>query len=435
MPDSHGFTGTAISLAMLCISAFSCSSALAATSLQGYAAREARAPQVSLCDFEGVWTTTFGRLELEQEGARVSGRYTMGGEPATLEGTLEGCSLSFVYRETAASGSGRFELAPDGRSFSGAWKEDGQVEWSGWTGRRDGPLDFSGLWATSYGAMRLVEEGEHVRGTYEWAGGSNLAGTRNGQVLAFDYDQPDDERGRAEVTLAADGMSFEGTWEATTGLGGNWSGTRIVPQAGRTWLVILEAHWESGLAEHEYSYGDMLRAYFTRLPDVAVRHRFVHDVADVARFCRELVWLAEPVVLYISSHGTEDGISLGTQTASADDLISALEAVETLRLLHFGSCLVMNGDVPRRIHAARAERRRFPISGFTTAVDWGGSAIVDFTYLELVLARGMAPREALDWTRKTIAFAGNATEGPIPGTGLALLEPEDADAGVAQDPR
>ena len=35
-----------------------------------------------------------------------------------------------------------------------------------------------------------------------------------------------------------------------------------------------------------------------------------------------------------------------------------------------------------------------PVSGYTTSVDWSGSAILEFTYLDLILGKGLAPTEA-----------------------------------------
>jgi len=94
-----------------------------------------------------------------------------------------------------------------------------------------------------------------------------------------------------------------------------------------------------------------------------------------------------------------------------------------LDLLHFGSCLVMAGDVPRRIFEARGMASAFPISGFRREADWAGSAIVDFTYLELMLGRRMKPAAALEATRRMVSFATDATDAPVEGSDLVLFEP------------
>jgi len=274
--------------------------------------------------------------------------------------------------------------------------------------------------------MRLSADGPRIRGTYAYAGQSRLRGEVTEGELHFTYEQPDGEVGEGVFRLGVDGDSFDGSWTSRGGRGGPWRGTRVLPEAGRRWLVVLEANWEGGLHEAEYSYGEMLRSFFTREPKVAVRHRFVSDLADLRRWCAEVVYLAEPVVLYLSSHGTEEGISLGVEEAGAEELIAALADLPDLELLHFGSCSVMGGEIPTRITDAREGAARFPISGFTRPADWAGSAVVDFTFLELVLVRGLAPHRALEATREMVSFARESSEGPIAGSGLAIHAPRSA---------
>lgn len=287
------------------------------------------------------------------------------------------------------------------------------------------PAGFTGLWTTTYGAMRLNVIGDDVHGTYAWNGVAEITGKRDGdRAFSFSYSQPDGERGTGRFELAADGDSFAGTWKTASGGGGNWSGARNRPVPGRVWLIVLEENWESSLAAPEYSYGQMLRSFFTRVPHVEVRHRFVHSIADVRRWSSEAAYFAEPVVLYISSHGAPSGAIVGSDVVGAKELIDCTKHIDDLRLLHFGACEMMSGDIPQQIAAARAPgQARFPISGFTRPADWAGSAIVDFTYLELVLARGMPPAEAAEQTRKLIKFADEDAGTAIPGSGLKLYVP------------
>ncbi len=280
---------------------------------------------------------------------------------------------------------------------------------------------FTGLWSTTYGAMRLVADGSSVRGSYSWGGGALVEGVCEGRVLRATYTESDGTLGRAVFELSPDGESFRGRWraglerplEAGDRDAGRWSGTRVASVPGRTWLVILEANWETSLDEHEYSYGAMLRAFFERAPSIQVRHRFFHDRADLERFCREVAYLAEPVVLYVSSHGTTAGVAVAGQTIDGTTIGRALREAGTLALLHFGSCEVLAGAEPAALRAA-AGPRRFPISGFRETVDWAASAIVDFAYLSLVLEGGLTPDEAVQATRSMIRFAG------APGPELAL---------------
>ncbi len=296
---------------------------------------------------------------------------------------------------------------------------------------------FAGTWNTTYGTMKLSEgklsegpDGTSVSGLYLYGGRSTIEGERVGRVLRAHYTEPDGTRGRAVFELAEDGASFRGRWRAdleqpldlSDPRAAEWQGSRVVPLAGRTWLVILEAHWETTLGEHEYSYGEMLRAFFERVPTVEVRHRFFHDRADLERFCLELAGLAEPVVLYISSHGSPAGVEVGGETIDGTTIGRALAEAGPLRLVHFGSCEVLRGDEPGKLLAAAAPHAPFPISGFRAVADWAGSAIVDFTYLTLVLEQELEPAEALRFTRAAVSFAGppQGEDAPISGSDLAL---------------
>ena len=83
------------------------------------------------------------------------------------------------------------------------------------------------------------------------------------------------------------------------------------------------------------------------------------------------------------------------------------------------------GDLPRAIRAAAGAGAGFPVSGFTRKVDWAGSALVDFTYLDLVLERGLDPIRAVQETRRLVAFASSTTtdDAAIPATDLAISAP------------
>jgi hypothetical protein len=288
---------------------------------------------------------------------------------------------------------------------------------------------FAGLWDTTYGRMRLAGDETRVQGTYSYSGVSQIAGDVAGRVLRATYTEPDGTQGRAVLELAPDGARFDGVWRAGLDPGlelaspdaSAWTGTRVEPVPGRTWLVILEAHWEESLAEHEYSYGDMLRAFFERVPAVEVRHRFFHDQADLVRYARELADLAEPVVLYISSHGDARGIAAGGNSIDGATLGAALCGLDHLKLLHLGACELLAGSFAADVRAAAGAD--FPISGFTVDVDWAGSAIVDFTYLHLVLEQGLEPAPAARAVRSMLTFAGEAgsSKGPIGGCDLTVL--------------
>lgn len=289
---------------------------------------------------------------------------------------------------------------------------------------------FEGVWRTTYGSMRLRVEGARVRGTYSYSSGSTIEGTVEGNLLHATYVEPTGVTGRALFELSNDGASFRGVWrpdaEQALAFGDDdvraWRGARAVAVPGRVWLVILEAHWEEALADPEFSYGSMLRAFFERLPNVEVRHRYFHDRADFVRFCSEVADLVEPVYLYVSSHGSPQGVFAGADSIDGRTIGTCLRDAGEIRLLHLGGCDTLGGNMGSEIVAAAAPHPAFPVTGFKVSVDWAGSAIVDFTYFDLLLEHGFAPDRAVQAVRSMITFAGpRGREGdPIPGTDLTF---------------
>src|SRR5688572_22632020 len=95
--------------------------------------------------FAGRWFTTFGPMDLTQQGDRVQGSYVFNGQECIIEGRVADGRLQFQYREPVARGEGWFALLRPGR-FEGQWRQDGQERWSPWIGERG----FEGIWDTSF---------------------------------------------------------------------------------------------------------------------------------------------------------------------------------------------------------------------------------------------------------------------------------------------
>lgn len=100
----------------------------------------APAHAASAADWSGAWDSRWSgggaRLELEQDGRDLIGRYRLhGGE---IEGQIEGRKLTGTWREPARSRDGTFEfvMARDGLTFMGRY---GTGEW--WTGQRVGTFN------------------------------------------------------------------------------------------------------------------------------------------------------------------------------------------------------------------------------------------------------------------------------------------------------
>ena len=272
---------------------------------------------------------------------------------------------------------------------------------------------WDGIWETDFGRVRLIENAGRVHGLYDCGGPSSLAGEVHGDALEFRYREPK-VSGAGRFELTDEGAEFTGRWRARgKSKWSSWSGRRLDAQSGITWLVVLEAHWQRSFAEGEYAFGHMLRELFARSPGVRVRQRFFHDAAGLERWCQELMYLPEPAVVVIASHGLPAGLSVHGKTIDTKRIFAGLRYAANLKLLHFSACLVGLGR----------ERAPFPVSGSTTSVDWGASALLEFTYLDLILNRGLEPATAAATLPKLVRFAGDrAPRGsPYPAAGFRFF--------------
>jgi hypothetical protein len=359
--------------------------------------------------FEGIWRTPFGALSLTTSGRKISGHY---GEHGTLKGTLEGDTLTFDYEEPGETGSGQFKLKRAGR-FNGQYLPEGSDSPSAWPGERG----WDGLYQTTFGRLRLLQSAGGVEGFYEAAGPAALQGRAEGDRLHFHYEEKN-ANGEGYFVLDEDGESFTGQWRASgEEEWSDWTGKRVHAERGIQWLFVLEAHWQKSLADNDYAFGDMLREVFARLANIRVRHRIFHDADSLAHWCREIMYLAEPVVLVIASHGTERGLSVHGEIINTARIMQSLEHAETLKHLHFSACLIAN-DEERTLKSPP-----FPVSGYTTSVDWGASAMIEFTLLDMMLNRDMTPDVAAAMLPKLVTYAlEKAPEGsPYPAAGFRFF--------------
>lgn len=381
--------------------------------------------------FAGTWETSFGPMYLHEENGSVSGFYHSQGAFCKIEGALAKSRWTFTYQEPQVRGEGHFDLAEDGQSFSGQWRPLGAEGWLPWTGKRiAAPASvggFPGVWSTSFGRMRLIAGKDGLSGCYAFPYGATITGKLKGNQFTFTYKEPA-AHGEGTFELAEDGRSFFGKWR-TAGSEAwlDWYGVRIDPVPGRSWLVVVEAHWEHDLAEPEYSFGDMLRTFFARAPRVQMRHRFVNSGADLAKACHEVTYLTEPVLLVVASHGTGAGVTVGGDTVGAGAFAQALAHAPNLRLLHFSSCSIMGDRLPKDLMDSRDAAHRFPISGYTQPVDWAGSAVLEFLYFDMILSRGLPAAKAAEQVRLLVPFAQDKPipRSIIPPAGFRLLVPPE----------
>lgn len=386
-----------------------------------------------MSSFSGKWLTTFGPMELSQDGASVRGEYRYTSAACSLEGEVSHGRLVFTYQEPEVQGEGWFELTRGGKAFAGRFRPAGEDCWQPWGGERVG---FDGLWNSSFGPLRLIEEGDQVRGCYAGGVGATLEGRRKGDRLAFRYRERK-ARGRGAFELAADGLSFQGEWQ---GRGDDrsqpWSGLRVRPQPNLTWLVVFEAPWQRFVAEQEYSFGNMLREFFARLSGVQVRHRFFANEPGLRKCLRDLLYISEPIVLVLATHAGPEGIHVDGQTISVPTLVEALGPVGDLRLLHFSACSLMKDPAVVELFRSFSNVSFTAVSGYTTSVNWAASAIIDFTFLEMVLGQGRPPAEAAAQLLKLLPFAGEegVAEGAFSAAGFCIVTPGPASLAGAGEP-
>ena len=347
-----------------------------------------------MTDFTGRWFTTFGRMDLEQSGSRVQGAYHLAENVrCEIQGTVKDGVLEFRYREPHAAGNGWFRLTRYGK-FSGRWKADQSDDGGFWQGHRG----FDGVWQTSYGLVCLIEEEDRILGFYEQAKGASLqggkpAGKSNHHRLDFQF-QEARSRGDGFFQLDECGLSFEG--KRRRGSGGSWQpwhGRRVCPRPGLRWLVVFEAHWQRLLQERNYSLGGMLREFFARVPPVEVSHRFFASETDLATWCREILYIPEPVTLVVATHGSRRGLKGHSGTIPLDALVEHLRYADNVNLLHFSSCYAENGS-NGGFGPSLCGRVPFPVSGYAQRANWAATALIDFTYLDLILAQNQTPEQA-----------------------------------------
>ena len=374
----------------------------------------------NMSKFSGRWFTTFGPMELTQDGNRVQGFYEFQGNRCPIVGAVSDSRLQFTYQEPTVEGEGWFELVRHGK-FGGQWRPKGVAAWSSWIGQRQ----FDGIWDTSFGLLRLVQEPERVFGFYEGTGPSTVEGRLQDNRFAFRYHEPR-AQGEGHFELAPEGTSFQGQWRRDgTEQWAPWQGRRLAPVPGLVWLVVIEAHWQRSYLDKEYAFGHMLREFFTRLPHVNVRQRFFEDEAGLERWCRELMYLPEPVAVVFASHGTQEGLTVQGKPLDTGQLVESLRYAESIVLVHFSSCLMMQDGKASELACALQATVRFPISGYDRSVDWAASALIEFHYLDMILGRGIAPGDAAGQVLRLIGYAGDEAlpDSPYPAAGFRILMP------------
>lgn len=284
--------------------------------------------------------------------------------------------------------------------------------------------DFSGNWNTTYGRMMLSQDGSTVSGWYDYDGISRIYGTIDEHGLFVFLYEESDVSGEGWFRLSDEALSFSGQWRPDGETSwSSWEGYRSGETSG-IWLVVLESEWQESLSDNEYSFGEMLEVWFSRMPEVEVRQRFIHDYDDVRYFCLEAAMLPGDVYLVFASHGTSDGLDLSGGTISPTRIVEAVSPMNNLALIHFSCCEIMAGGMPGSfIDVKRSWQPGFVVSGYDRSVDWGASAMIEFYYLNLMLEHGFTAHEAAQAVLSDIDFAGESSTEWMEAAGFKAVTP------------
>jgi hypothetical protein len=171
-----------------------------------------------------------------------------------------------------------------------------------------------------------------------------------------------------------------------------------------------------------------LREFFARISEVQVRHRFFSNEAGLQKCLRDLLYIAEPIVLVLAAHAGPEGVHVDGQTITVPTLLESLTPVRNLLLLHFSACSLMKDPAVVELFRSFSTASNTAVSGYTTNVNWAASAIIEFTFLEMILGQGRPPEEAAAQLLKLLPFAGeeDVAEGAFPAAGFGIVTPAPA---------
>lgn len=118
--------------------------------------------------------------------------------------------------------------------------------------KTDENMELSGIFATNYDLMRIVQSGKSVEGCYDHDNGT-LTGSTDGRVIRFEWREDGPQVGTAIMVLTADATYLNGLWYENGRLEGVWRGPLVTDgrepecQTGQSNLVTA-AIKQSGVA-------------------------------------------------------------------------------------------------------------------------------------------------------------------------------------------
>ena len=101
-------------------------------------ATELAADGLGYYSWEGEWNSKWGNMVITQNGNQITGTYTH--DNGIISGTVSGDTFTGTWSEAPSysapndAGDLIFEMAADGKSFSGRWRYGSSGDWGDWTG-------------------------------------------------------------------------------------------------------------------------------------------------------------------------------------------------------------------------------------------------------------------------------------------------------------
>ncbi len=198
----------------------------------------------NVSNWDGIWNTTFGHMELAQSGNRVFGTYRS--TDGYIAGTIKSGNLIFTWSERAGdgflTGNGGFTLSDNDSSFTGWFKYSNDKEKFDWTGSRVGDRELEvtradvdyclwrGVWVNSCDAIMFSQDiaestvsGEFIQ--------SGEHGTFSGRADGWTVDivwETEHDSGTGHLGMSSDLASFTGLrYRDTKSFEVEWNGEFI----------------------------------------------------------------------------------------------------------------------------------------------------------------------------------------------------------------
>ncbi len=86
-------------------------------------------------------------------------------------------------------------------------------------------VNVAGIYQTTYGPMRIVQDGSDIVGCYDHAGGA-LSGNLHGRILQLEWREDPKRSGPAIMVISLKGDTLNGVWYEHGSLAGEWAGKR-----------------------------------------------------------------------------------------------------------------------------------------------------------------------------------------------------------------